>query len=681
MKRLLLGALLLLGLIPQARAQDAQVISSCGSPPTTLLAGSVTPLFVDITGKLCSNAAGGGGSPGGLSGAVQFNSSGSFGGITGVTTNGTNLTISSTLIYSGAAVGTQVACLGLDASNNVVKNAAACGSGGGGTPGGSSTQLQYNAAGSFGGVAGATTNGTVVTFATNDLSLAGATSGNTLLNATAAAGAGTVATFPANTGTVAELNLAQTWSAVQTFSASNGIVYSGATVGTQVACIGLDGSNNLVKNAAACGLGTVTSVAAGCGTSSGGSPITTTGTIFAAEVPNLRAGTTYTIANADCGTLNNFSNAAAIAVTLPQAGSGGNFANGWYNDVCSIGAGTATITPTTSTIGGVATLVLTTGKCARIVSDGTNYQVVTYGGGGGGGTPGGAPTNVQFNSAGSFGGDAGFTYTTLGQVTIAGGTITTNNKALTITQTWNNAATTFDASLLINVTNTASNVASSFLDIQSGGTSLFSISQQSGTSRATISAPQFSNFNTNGALAFVDASANNIVRIGNAGAASPGIAIGIQNALIYGSGGSVGSIGGGDTQIFLDGSGSVSHNIAIADYNNAVGVGLRIYNSGGALNVALPTNYERGVIDWTTTANTLTIGTQAGGTGSGRPVLLVSAGLFKASGPALPTCAAAFNGAQAVVSDATAPTYNATYTSGGAIVAHVVCNGTNWVTQ
>ena len=143
MKRLLLGALLLLGLIPQARAQDAQVISSCGSPPTTLLAGSVTPLFVDITGKLCSNAAGGGGSPGGLSGAVQFNSSGSFGGITGVTTNGTNLTISSTLIYSGAAVGTQVACLGLDASNNVVKNAAACGSGGGGTPGGATTQLQY----------------------------------------------------------------------------------------------------------------------------------------------------------------------------------------------------------------------------------------------------------------------------------------------------------------------------------------------------------------------------------------------------------------------------------------------------------------------------------------------------------------------------------------------------------
>jgi len=656
MKRLLLGALLLLSLIPQARAQDAQVISSCGSPPTTLLAGSVTPLFVDITGKLCSNAAGGGGSPGGLSGAVQFNSSGSFGGITGVTTNGTNLTISSTLIYPGAAVGTQVACLGLDASNNVVKNAAACGSGGGGTPGGSSTQLQYNAAGSFGGVAGATTNGTVVTFATNDLSLAGATSGNTLLNATAAAGAGTVATFPANTGTVAELNLAQSFSAVQTFSASNGIVYSGATVGTQVACIGLDGSNNLVKNAAACGLGTVTSVSAGCGTSSGGSPITGTGTIFAAEVPNLRAGTTYTIANADCGTLNNFSNAASIAVTLPQAGSGGNFANGWYNDVCSIGAGTATITPTTSTIGGVATLVLTTGKCARIVSDGTNYQVVTYGGGGGGGTPAGPSSAVQYNNGGAFGGDASFEFVAPGQVTIAQGTVTTNLKALNITATWNNNATTFDAPFYMLVTNTAFAGGSKIVDINiNGPVSLFSV-QSNGvvsaysfqtTSGSITSAVDYT-FSGSGVLNL--SSANNITFSGSA-------------LLLSQSAG----------------------NIALANVTNPMG--WRVYNTTDS-NVS-PVNFERINIDFTTTTNIATIGTQTGGTGTGRQMILRAAGLYSAAGIALPTCNTTAGGgypngtkgAIAVVSDATSPTYNANYTSGGAVVALVVCNGTNWVTQ
>lgn len=40
---------------------------------------------------------------------------------------------------------------------------------GGGSPGGSDTQLQYNNAGSFGGISGATTNGTTVTFTTGNL--------------------------------------------------------------------------------------------------------------------------------------------------------------------------------------------------------------------------------------------------------------------------------------------------------------------------------------------------------------------------------------------------------------------------------------------------------------------------------------------------------------------------------
>ena len=42
-----------------------------------------------------------------------------------------------------------------------------------------------------------------------------------------------------------------TFSAIQTFSATNGIVYSGAATGTQVACLGLDASNNVIKSAAA----------------------------------------------------------------------------------------------------------------------------------------------------------------------------------------------------------------------------------------------------------------------------------------------------------------------------------------------------------------------------------------------------------------------------------------------
>jgi hypothetical protein len=55
--------------------------------------------------------------------------------------------------------------------------------------------------------------------------------------------------------------------------------------------------------------------------------------------------------------------------------------------------------------------------------------------------------------------------------------------------------------------------------------------------------------------------------------------------------------------------------------------------------------------------------------------------LYSAAGTPLPTCNAGSKGQALTVSDATAPTYNGTYTSGGAIVAPVVCNGTNWLTH
>ena len=47
------------------------------------------------------------------------------------------------------------------------------GGGGGGSPGGSNTQLQYNNSSAFGGISGATSNGTAVTFTASDLIMAG----------------------------------------------------------------------------------------------------------------------------------------------------------------------------------------------------------------------------------------------------------------------------------------------------------------------------------------------------------------------------------------------------------------------------------------------------------------------------------------------------------------------------
>lgn len=78
-------------------------------------------------------------------------------------------------------------------------------------------------------------------------------------------------------------------------------------------------------------------------------------------------------------------------------------------------------------------------------------------GGGGGGTPGGSNTQIQFNNAGAFGGTSGITYLGSGQLALALGTITSDLHALTISATWNNAGILFDAPLLVNVTDTASN--------------------------------------------------------------------------------------------------------------------------------------------------------------------------------------------------------------------------------
>lgn len=92
---------------------------------------------------------------------------------------------------------------------------------------------------------------------------------------------------------------------------------------------------------------------------------------------NAQTGTTYTVVSGDQGKLVTLSNGSAIAVTLPQAT--GSFTTGWSVALVNLGAGLVTITPTTSTINGAATVVLATGQSLNIASDGTNYQG-TFGG-------------------------------------------------------------------------------------------------------------------------------------------------------------------------------------------------------------------------------------------------------------------------------------------------------------
>lgn len=113
-------------------------------------------------------------------------------------------------------------------------------------------------------------------------------------------------------------------------------------------------------------------------------------TLNITHVANAQTGLTYTYVTGDREKYVTHSNALAIAGSLPQAGS--SFPDGWAMYVHNLGAGTLTITPTTSTINGSATLVLTTGQSAMVVSDGTNYRALLGAATGGGS---GTVTNVS----------------------------------------------------------------------------------------------------------------------------------------------------------------------------------------------------------------------------------------------------------------------------------------------
>lgn len=126
---------------------------------------------------------------------------------------------------------------------------------------------------------------------------------------------------------------------------------------------------------------------------------------------NPQTGTSYTVQTSDSDKLITFSNAASIAVTLPQATS--SFDAPFAFEAKNIGVGAVTITPTTSTINGAATLVLNTGQSVRVISDGTNYVTEFL--------PPGATTNTQTGTSYTYlAGDRGKHVTHSNSASIAG---------------------------------------------------------------------------------------------------------------------------------------------------------------------------------------------------------------------------------------------------------------------
>lgn len=178
-----------------------------------------------------------------------------------------------------------------------------------------------------------------------------------------------LAAFPSG---LAQLATAQTFSAATTFSA--GLVFSGLSSGTQVSCLGLDASNNVVLLSGACGSASMVYPGAGIPNSTGSAwgtsySVSGSGSVALTTSPVLTLPTLTGYATASLPTCSSTTNLYALAVTTDGTPSL-SFCNG--TEWVSNGGTTFTMsgtgcTPTAATgdaTGGSFTLA--TGPCTSV---------------------------------------------------------------------------------------------------------------------------------------------------------------------------------------------------------------------------------------------------------------------------------------------------------------------------
>ncbi len=196
--------------------------------------------------------------------------------------------------------------------------------------------------------------------------------------------------------------------------------------------------------------------------------------------------------------------------------------------------------------------------------------------------------------------DSSITYATGGKLSLSLGTITTTARALSITGTWNNAATAFGAPLFVNIAKTASAAASSLVQVQLNGSDVFNVSPRGNLFLSSVS-------HDNPGV-FVSLTADNVFRLAATldGTDTP--------CLEFGGGTSA-----PDAFITREGVGILAQRINISSPPQCH----RIYNIFDVNNPT--TNYERGVTgDWVTTSNLFRVGTENAGTGTARSMVFVT---------------------------------------------------------
>jgi hypothetical protein len=293
-----------------------------GTSTPTVTAGTNVTITGTWPNLTINSSGGGGGTPGGSSFSVQYNNSGAFGGLL-PGSPGTYCLVWSSIsaaptIGSCPGAGGGAAFSALTSGTNTAM-AGLCGTGcsiaatGSGTIGATSVTgfspasgktLTANNSITLAGTDGTTmtfpaTSGTVdtlnsaqtfaaaKTFPNSDILLLGSSTGATTLASANASATNYTATYPANTGTLAELDLAQTWSATQTLS---GLTLSGITGSTQCLTVNTSGVVSGTGSACGSGGGAVSSVSAGSSGLISSTP--TTGAVVV-DVASVAANTVY----------------------------------------------------------------------------------------------------------------------------------------------------------------------------------------------------------------------------------------------------------------------------------------------------------------------------------------------------------------------------------------------------